>query len=332
MSTRLKIWMGGGAALIIAGAVLGLSLLNRQDEPPAPPPATQEAKSPWLIGLSLHMTTDDYGVFMSKAFQETLEAAHVEYVITDAQHRGEQQREDIERHIARRVDALVIVPTDDQLITQETNKAAAQGIPIIAVTAMPGSKVTTTILGRDRDNGFDAGKLLAEKLGGQGKVMVLNTPTDLTRLRLRIEGFQDAIRGTGLQVVATQRSVSKDGCMAAVEEVLREHPDLKGIFAPFGTALIGAASDVRARGRKDIVITGIDADYEVLKLIQEGWVTATLAQYPSEHGRLAAQAALRILRREPPMPSVEAPFKVVTQENAAALARELWKRELPGTP
>jgi ABC-type sugar transport system substrate-binding protein len=286
-------------------------------------------KSPWLIGLSLHMTTDDYGVFMSKAFQQTLETAKVDYIITDAQHRGEQQREDIERHIARRVDALVIVPTDDQLITQETNKAAGQGIPIIAVTAMPGSSVTTTILGRDRDNGLDAGTLLAGRLGGKGKVMVLNTPTDLTRLRLRHEGFQEALRSTALEVVATKRCVSKEGCMAAVEEVLREHPDLQGIFAPFGTALIGAASAVRARDRKDIVITGIDADFEVLKLIQDGWVAATLAQYPSEHGRLAAEAALRVLRREPPMPSVDAPFKVVTQENAAAMARELWGRELP---
>ncbi|MBN1204655.1 MAG: sugar ABC transporter substrate-binding protein [Myxococcaceae bacterium] len=329
MSARFKILMAVAVALVVAGAALGLTLMNRSDtlEVQQPPPV--EARLPWLIGLSLHMTTDDYGVYMSKAFQETLDAAKVDYIITDAQHRGEKQKEDIERHTARRVDALVIVPTDDQLITQETNKAADLGIPIVAVTAMPGSRVTTTILGRDRDNGLDAGRLLAQKLGGKGKVMVLNTPTDLTRLNLRLEGFREAIQGTALEVVATKRSVSKEGCMAAVEEVLREHPDLQGIFAPFGTALIGSASAVRARDRKDIVITGIDADFEVLKLIQEGRVAATLAQYPSEHGRLAAQAALRILRGEPPMPSVDAPFQVVTQENAAAMARELWGRELP---
>jgi ABC-type sugar transport system substrate-binding protein len=329
MGARFKTSLVVVAALVAAGLALGLTLMNREGSPQATPSPAAEAKKVWLIGLSLHMTTDDYGVFMSKAFRETLDAAKVEYVITDAQHSGERQREDIERHIARRVDALVIVPTDDQLITQETNKAAGLGIPIIAVTAMPGSKVTTTIMGRDRDNGFDSGTLLAQKLGGKGKVMVLNTPTDLTRLRLRHEGFMDAIRGTSLEVVATKRNVSKEGCMAAVEEVLREHPDLKGIWAPFGTALIGSASEVRALGRKDIVITGIDADFEVLKLIQEGWIAATLAQYPSEHGHLAAQAALSILRGEPPMPSVDAPFKIVTQENAAAMARELWGRELP---
>lgn len=327
MSTRFKTLTGVAVALVVAGVALGLTLMHREGTLPPPQPQPPEAKR-LLIGLSLHMTTDDYGVFMSKAFQATLDAAKVDYVITDAHHDGQQQREDIERHIARRVDALVIVPTDDQLITQETNKAADLGIPIIAVTAMPGSRVTTTILGRDRDNGFDAGTLLAKKLGGKGKVMVLNTPTDLTRLNLRHEGFRDAIKGTGLEIVATKRSVSKEGCMAAVEEVLREHPDLKGIFAPFGTSLIGAASAIRARDRKDIVITGIDADFEVLKLIQEGWVYGTLAQYPSEHGRLAAEAALRILHHEPLVPSVDAPFKIVTQENAAAMARELWGREL----
>jgi ribose transport system substrate-binding protein len=328
MSTRFKILMGAVVTLALAGVALGLALTHQDAaQPPVSSPAP-EAKKSWLIGLSLHMTTDDYGVYMSKAFQETLDAAKVPYVITDAHHDGEKQREDIERHIAQRVDALVIVPTDDQLITQETNKAADLGIPIIAVTAMPGSHVTTTILGRDHDNGFDAGTIMVRKLGGKGKVMVINTPTDLTRLRLRHEGFQEALRGTGIEIVATKRSVSKEGCMAAVDEVLREHPDLSGIYAPFGTALIGAASEVRALNRKDIVITGIDADYEVLKLIQEGWVEATLAQYPSEHGRLAAEAALRILRGEPPAPSVNAPFKVVTRENAAAMAQELWGREL----
>lgn len=176
--------------------------MHRDGAPPTQPPSTSEVKSPWLLGLPLHMTTDDYGVYMSKAFQETLDAAKVGYVITDAQHDGELQREDIDRHIARRVNALVIVPTDDQLITQETNKAADLGIPIVAVTAMPGSRVTTTILGCDHDNGFDAGMLLVQKLGGQGKVMVINTPTDLTRLRLRHEGFQGAIHGFQLQVLS----------------------------------------------------------------------------------------------------------------------------------
>ncbi|WP_224361274.1 sugar ABC transporter substrate-binding protein [Hyalangium versicolor] len=327
MSTRFKVLLAAVITLLIAGAAVGMMLVHREGTQPAQGSAPAE-KRRLLIGLSLHMTTDDYGRFMSQAFKDTLGAAKVDYVITDAQHSGQQQREDIERHIARRVDALVIVPTDDQLITQETNKAADQGIPIIAVTAMPGSRVTTTILGRDRDNGFDAGTILAKKLGGTGKVMVLNTPTDLTRLNLRHEGFRDAIRDTGLEIVATKRSISKEGCMAAVEEVLREHPDLKGIYAPFGTALIGAASAIRARDRKDIVITGIDADFEVLKLIQEGWIAATLAQYPSEHGRLAAEAALRILHGEPLVPSVDAPFKIVTQENAAAMAQELWGREL----
>ena len=129
MSTRFKTLMAGAVALVVAGVALGLMFTQQREAPPAQPPQAAEEKSPWLIGLSLHMTTDDYGVFMSKAFQQTLEAAKVDYIITDAQHQGEQQRQDIERHIARRVDALVIVPTDDQLITQETNKAAAPGHP-----------------------------------------------------------------------------------------------------------------------------------------------------------------------------------------------------------
>lgn len=328
MRTPLKVVLGGCAALLSVAVVLSFTHLGRQAAPPTVQGSGEKDKPRWLIGLSIHQTSDDYGAYLSQSFQRTLEAAQVDYIITDAHANASKQREDIERHIARRVDALVIVPFDDQIITEQVNEAARQGIPVVAITEMPGSHVATTILGREYDNGYDAGKLMAQKLHGKAKVMVLDVPTDLTRIRRRHEGFRDALRGTGLEIVATRRAVSKEECMAAVEGVLREHPDLQGIFAPYGLGLVGAGSALRAYGRHDIVVTGIDADFEVLKLIEEGWVAAALAQYPQEHGRLAAEAALRILRQEPLTASVEAPFKVVTRENAAAMARELWNREL----
>jgi ribose transport system substrate-binding protein len=332
MKTPLKVLPWGAAVLFAVGAVLGFTHLRPRAAPPAMQGPGVKEKPRWLIGLSIHQTSDDYGAYLSKSFQKTLEEAQVDYIITDAQANARKQQEDLERHVARRVDALVIVPFDDQIITQGVNKAAEQGIPIVAITEMPGSRVTTTILGREHGNGYDAGMLMAQKLSGKGKakvkVMVLDVPTDLTRIRRRHEGFRDALRKTRLEIVAIERAVSKEECMAAVEGVLRKHPDLQGIFAPYGLGLVGAGSALRAYNREDIVVTGIDADFEVLKLIDEGWVAAALAQYPNEHGRLAAEAALRILREEPLTASVEAPFKVVTQENAVAMARELWNREL----
>jgi len=328
MRVALKTLVGTVVMLVVGLGVLGLWRASGKDAVPHPPGPVAEAAPRQLVGLSIHMTTDDYGEYLVKAFRETLGAAGVQSLITDARADARQQKEDLQRHIARKVDALVIVPFDDQLLTRETHQAMEAGIPVVAITSMPGSRVTTTILGREHGNGYDAGQFMARRLGGQGKVMMIDVPTQLTRIQLRLEGFRDAIRASRMELVAVKKAVSKDGCMAAVEQVLREHPDLQGIFAPYGTALIGAASAIRVRGRPDIVITGIDADHEVLKLIDEGWVAATLAQYPSEHGRLAAEAVLRILRDEQPDTAVAAPFQLVTRDNAAEMSRELWGREL----
>lgn len=328
MHSALKPLLGAMVILVTSLAVPGQSLSREQARAaPAPGPVAKATPSR-LVGLSIHMTTDDYGVYLVKAFRQTLEAAGVHALVTDAHADAHQQKEDLQRHLARKVDALVIVPFDDQLITWETRQAVNAGIPVVAITSMPGSPVSTTILGREHDNGYDAGRFMARRLGGKGKVMMIDVPTNLTRVHLRLEGFRDAIRDSKLELVAVKKAVSEEGCMAAVEQVLREHPDLQGIFAPYGTALIGAASAIRVRGRPDIVLTGIDADHEVLQLIDEGWVDATLAQYPSEHGRLAAEAVLSLLRGEPPDTSVEAPFRLVTRDNAAAMSRELWGREL----
>lgn len=328
MRTALKPLVRAVVILVAGLAVLGLSRSREQLPAPPPPGPGAKATPSQLVGLSIHMTTDDYGVHLVKAFRQTLDAAGVHSLVTDAQADAHRQKEDLQRHIAKRVDALVIVPFDDRLLTQETQQAKKAGIPVVAITTMPGSPVTTTILGREHDNGYDAGRFMVERLGGKGKVMMIDVPTHLTRIQLRLEGFREALRDSRVELVSVKKAVSKDGCMAAVEQVLREHPDLQGIFAPYGTALIGAASAIRVRGRPDIVLTGIDADHEVLGLIDEGWVAATLAQYPSEHGRLAAESVLRILRGEPPANAVQAPFRLVTRDNAAAMSRELWGREL----
>jgi hypothetical protein len=78
---------------------LGLTLMQREDTPNPPPPPSPEAKRSWLVGLSLHTMADDYAVFMRKAFEDTLDAAKVDYFITDA-HSADRyhQQEDIERH------------------------------------------------------------------------------------------------------------------------------------------------------------------------------------------------------------------------------------------
>ncbi|HYO71022.1 MAG TPA: substrate-binding domain-containing protein [Archangium sp.] len=120
--------------LVVGLGVLGSWLAPGKDAVPRPPGPVAKAAPPRLAGLSIHMTTDDYGVYLVKAFRETPGAAGVRSLITDARADARRQKEDLQRHIAKKADALVIVPFADQCITRETHQAMDAGTPVVAIT------------------------------------------------------------------------------------------------------------------------------------------------------------------------------------------------------
>jgi ribose transport system substrate-binding protein len=53
-------------------------------------------------------------------------------------------------------------------------------------------------------------------------------------------------------------------------------------------------------------------------------VTGTAAQFPAEHGRLAAEAAFAHLAGEPVRSTYEVPVGLVTADNADEMGARIW--------
>jgi ABC-type sugar transport system substrate-binding protein len=109
-----------------------------------------------------------------------------------------------------------------------------------------------------------------------------------------------------------------------VSGILVATPDLAGIWCTFSNQIVGAADALRMAGRKGVVLTGIDADKSIIARIESGWVTGTAAQFPAEHGRLAARAAFAHLKGEAVEASYEVPVGLVTSDNAEEMSVRIW--------
>jgi ribose transport system substrate-binding protein len=184
--------------------------------------------------------------------------------------------------------------------------------------------LTTIAADGDYANGRASGEMLRERLGGTGKIAVVSVPYKLWRIDERVRGLEDAIAGSAIEVVVRQASDDQARVQDLVSGILTAHPDLEGIWCTFSNQIVGAADALRIAGRKDVVLTGIDADQAIIARIRQGWVTGTAAQFPAEHGRLAAEAAFAHLAGEPVSSTYEVPVGLVTADNADEMGARIW--------
>jgi len=312
---------------LLACAVLSLGVPAdgrpaSDDVPPPLPKFTPE----FTLGVSMHFMRDDYSVKLV----ESIQAVVAQYpgsrvVVTDANGTAQKQLADMENLVVQDVAAIIVVPIDEKAILPAIRTANQKKIPVVAVTRIPGAEVLTTIASNgDFANGRASGDLLVQATHGKGKVAMIGIPYSLWRIDERERGFEEAIAGTELTVVARQSGLDQAKVQDTVAGILVAHPDLAGIWCAFSNQLVGAADALRSANRMDIVLTGIDADKVIIERIRSGWITGAAAQFPREQGKLAAEAVIEFLRGNKVPPAFEVPVGLVTVDNADEMEARIW--------
>lgn len=281
---------------------------------------------PYTVGLSMHFMRDDYAVKLVDTVR-SVAARHAgsKVVITDANATAHKQLADMENLVVQAVDAIIVVPIDEKAILPAIRKANDRDIPIVAITKIPNAEVLTTIAANgDYANGKASGELLLQATGGEGELAMIGIPYSLWRIDERERGFMDAIGDSRLEIVVRQSGLDQAKIQDTVAGILVAHPGLDGIWCTFSNQVVGAADALRSANRKDIVLTGIDADKAIMERIRKGWVTGTAAQFPEDQGRLAAEAVFSHLAGEEVAETFEVPVGLVTLENVEEMDRKIW--------
>jgi ribose transport system substrate-binding protein len=178
------------------------------------------------------------------------------------------------------IKGIVVVGFEPALVPI-INKAVELGIPVVTVDAdLPESKRMAFVGTGNYKAGFEGGTKLAELMGGKGKVALM-TKVGQSNLDERVSGYQDALAKykdiTVVQTVDTQ----SDAVIAAqvATAALRKNPDIVGIGCVEAAGGVGAATAVKEAGLAGKVkIVSMDRGNEVLELIGEGVIQATVAQ------------------------------------------------------
>lgn len=207
------------------------------------------------------------------------------------------QKEDInaqlqmlESFIAQKFDGIAIAPSDPTAVIPTVKKALQMGIPVITLdTDSPGTGRYVYIGTDNYQAGYSAGLIMKELLNGKGKVVIGTGSLTAMNSLQRIQGFKDAISGTGIQILDVLND-EEDGARAVslAESALNAHPDLDAFFGVYAYNGPSQALVVKNAGKTGkIKIVCFDTTTDILQYVKEGVIQATMGQRPYMMGYLS---------------------------------------------
>lgn len=223
--------------------------------------------------------------------------------------------------LAQGVQGLVYAATDAKALADVTRTAREQGTEVVnmdsGTTPQPPDVpvyATNNVQAAERGT-----QLLADQLGGRGKVAFIEFQPGTSTNETRAEGFfRGLARNPGLQLIARQSSNSDyNTALQVTQDILTANPGLNGIYAGNEPSVLGAAEAVRQAGKAgQVKIIGWDTSEGQVESLRDGVITGLIAQNPFKMGYRAVDAAVTKVRKEAaPPPSTDTGSTVVTKEN-----------------
>ena len=251
----------------------------------------------YYVGVTL-LTRDVFYQQLEEGLEAEAEANGITLRVQSAEKDLNMQTSQIENYITQRVDALVICPVDSVGIGAAIERANERGIPVFtADIRSEEGKVVCHIASNNYQGGILAGEYLADMLGDQGEVAIIDHP-EVASVQERVRGFKDAIKKHPEMTIVDEPSAQGDRERARVvmQNMLLSHPEVKGVFAVNDNCALGAMAALEAAGRTDVVIIGFDATPEAQQAIKEGGaLKADVIQYPIAIGVTTIQTIVRHL-------------------------------------
>jgi ribose transport system substrate-binding protein len=238
----------------------------------------------------------------------------------------QQQMQVIERFIETQVDVLLIDPIGSGEVLSLIMKANKAGIPVLildsridsASAAERGVEIVTFVGSDNYQGGVVAGEFILERSSGKTNVVILEGILGHETADSRRKGFLAAIKGRdGVQILASQpANWERAQGFSVTQELLNAHPDLNVVFACNDMMALGAVEAIEAAGKSgQIMVVGFDAVEEARLAISDGSMLASVAQLPSEIGRIGIETAARVLAGEEVPEEIPVQIELITREN-----------------
>ena len=276
-----------------------------------------------VVGVSMYSLADKYPTYLQDSMDKFVASqSNLKFKYADANGDPAKMLNDVENFIDSKVDALIIMPTDQKIVKAIGLKARKAKIPLVVVTVKPNEEdmqyVASYVGSEEIKSGEMQGKFIVNSLNGKpAKAIILLGPLGLEAQIKRTEGNKKIFaHHPEIKVVAEQEAKwDRAKGMEVAENLLSAHRDANVILSNNDEMAIGALLAAKKLGFKDedMLIVGIDATPDALAYLGNG-LDATVYQSASGPGRLSAEMAYKAALGEEVPKYNWIPFELVTPE------------------
>ncbi|MGW7243128.1 ABC transporter permease/substrate-binding protein [Streptomyces sp. NPDC054804] len=297
------------AAVVTVGLVAATSLLH-----------TGSSSGNPKMGLSLSTLNNPFFVQIRSGAQAEAKKQGVDLTVTDAQNDASQQANQLQNFTSSGLGAIIVNPVDSDAASNSVKAADKADIPVIAVDRGVNNARTDALVASDNVAGGElAAKTIGDKLGGHGKIVILQGQAGTSAARERAQGFANGLKAfPGIQVVAQQPAdFDRTKGLDVMSNLLQAHPDVQGVIAANDEMALGAIKALGSKAGTSVSVVGFDGTPDGLTAVKNGTLYASVAQQPSQLGKIAVDNALKAIQDKKVESTIKVPVKVVTKENVA---------------
>ncbi|MER8116396.1 substrate-binding domain-containing protein [Streptomyces sp. NPDC094031] len=275
------------------------------------------------MGLSLSTLNNPFFVQIRSGAQAEAKRLGVDLTVTDAQNDASQQANQLQNFTSSSLDAIIVNPVDSDAASNSVKAADKAKIPVIAVDRGVNKADVDALVASDNiAGGEQAAKTIAGKLGGKGKIVILQGQAGTSAARERAQGFANGLKAyPGIKVVAQQPAdFDRTKGLDVMSNLLQAHPDVQGVIAANDEMALGAIKALGSKAGTSVPVVGFDGTPDGLTAVKAGTLYASVAQQPTQLGRIAVDNALKASQGKKVEQTVKVPVKVVTKSNVAGFS------------
>jgi len=234
--------------------------------------------------------------------------------------------------VAAGVDSIMISSVDPKTSVDAFNRIAAQ-VPLFTTDSdAPDSDRIAYLGSSNTAAGIQAGEIAVKALPDGGKCMGFVGFLGADNARERIEGFKEAVAGTGIELVDTRADdVDFARARSNVDDVLAANPEINCMVGFYSYNPPKIYEALQAAGKLgEITVIAFDEDPITLGAVREGTFAGTVVQDPFEWGYQGMKLMAAYLEGDksgvPEDGLIIVPTKVIDQSNVDAFEAELKAR------
>ena len=286
-------------------------------------PAEEAAAA--AIGYASCNMNDTFQTYVADAATAKAEELGYTLDIQDAQEDVVKQQDQVNTMIEQGYKAIIVVPVDTSAMGPITDAVTAAGIPLIYVNRNPfGTEEPPTGVYYVGSQEIVAGQLQAEYLvellgdAAKGGVGILQGILSNEGAVKRTEGNETVLsKYPDIKILAKEAGDwQSDKGMSLTENWLTAYGDeLTAVLANNDNMAIGALQALEAAGKEDVIVMGVDAIPDALKLVKDGKLDATVLQDAKGQGGTGVEVADKAIKGEAGEAVTWIDFVLITPEN-----------------